>query len=160
MTTPELFAHSALLNWEQAVGQATAFFAKCSDEELLQPTVPGKNRVIYLLGHLAAVSDRMLPLLDIGDRHYPHLDEHFIFTHDNPNAAMPSAGELRKAWSEVNDYITGHLRNWSPEEWLQRHTAVSAEDFAREPHRNRFTLVTGRARHISYHLGQLVWFKK
>src|ERR1700748_79159 len=159
-TSQELFIQSALLNWEQAVGQATAFFEKCTDEDLLQPIVPGKNHVVYLLGHLAGIHDRMLPLLDIGERRYPHLDEFFITNPDNPSTGIPSAHELRKAWKETNDHITSYLRGWSPEEWLQRHTAVSPEDFAKDPHRNKFTLLINRTRHIAYHLGQLVWFKK
>jgi hypothetical protein len=160
MTTPELFAKSALLNWEQAIGRATAYFDKLSNEDLFQNIAPGKNRVIYLLGHLAAVHDRMLPLLDIGDRHYPHLDELFISNPDNLNISLPEANELRKAWKDINEYIANNLRGWSPEEWLQRHTAVSAEDFAKEPHRNKFTLVLSRARHVDYHLGQLILVRK
>jgi len=35
-----------------------------------------------------------------------------------------------------------------------RHTAVSEEDFEREPHRNRFTVLLGRTTHLAYHLGQ------
>ena len=160
MTSQDRFVQSALLNWQQAISRATAFFDKCTDEELLQPIVPGKNRVIYLLGHLAAIHDRMLPLLNIGDRSYPHLDETFIANPDNPEASLPAAQELRKAWKETNEHITGVLRSWSPEEWLARHTAVSPEDFEKDPNRNKFTLVLSRARHVDYHMGQLVWFKK
>jgi hypothetical protein len=160
MTTPDRFVQSGLLNWEQAINRATAFFDKCTDEELLQPIVPGKNRVIYLLGHLAAIHDRMLPLLDIGERRYPHLDELFITNPDNVNASLPEIQEMRKAWATTNAYITDTLRGWSPEEWLQRHSAVSPEDFEKEPHRNKFTLVLNRARHVDYHVGQLVWFRK
>jgi DinB superfamily len=159
MTSQERFIQSALLNWGQAIGRATAFFDKLTDEELLQPIVPGKNRVVYLLGHLAAIHDRMLPLLDIGERRYPHLDELFITNPDNPAASLPEIQQLRKAWKETNEHITGVLRGWSPEEWLERHTAVSAEDFEKDPNRNKFTLVLNRARHVDYHMGQLVWFK-
>ena len=160
MTSQDRFVQSALLNWQQAVGRATAFFDKCTDEELLQPIVPGKNRVGYLLGHLAAIHDRMLPLLGIGERHYPHLDEIFITNPDNPKAGLSEIQELRKAWVTSNEYITGILRSWSPEEWLAPHTAVSPEDFEKDPNRNKFTLVLSRARHVDYHMGQLVWFKK
>jgi hypothetical protein len=160
MTAQERFVQSGLLNWEQAVSRASAFFDKCTDEELLQPIVPGKNRIIYLLGHLTAVHDRTLSLLNIGERRYPHLDELFITNPDNPSASLPEIRELRKAWTATNDYITGVLRGWSPEEWLERHTAVSPEDFEKEPHRNKFTLVLNRARHVDYHMGQLVWFKR
>lgn len=160
MTTSDRLVQSGLLNWEQAINRASAFFDKCTDEELLQPIVPGKNRIIYLLGHLAAIHDRMLPLLGIGERRYPHLDELFITNPDNTNANLPAVHEVRKAWTETNAYITGVLRGWSPEEWLQRHGAVSPEDFEKEPHRNKFTLVLNRARHVDYHVGQLIWFRK
>jgi hypothetical protein len=160
MTAQELFAKSALLNWEQAIGRATAFFDKLTDEEMFQHIAPGKNRVIYLLGHLAAVHDRMLPLLNMGDPHYPHLDKLFVSSPDNLDATLPEARELRKAWKDINEYITNNLRAWSPEEWLERHTAVSPEDFEKEPHRNRFTLVLSRARHVDYHLGQLILVRK
>ncbi|HEV9036232.1 MAG TPA: DinB family protein, partial [Puia sp.] len=56
-----LFTATVLANWETAINRATVFFDKCSDADLLKPIAPGKNRVIYLLGHLTAVSDRMLP---------------------------------------------------------------------------------------------------
>jgi hypothetical protein len=31
---------------------------------------------------------------------------------------------------------------------------VSDEDFEKEPHRNRFTVLLGRTAHLSYHVGQ------
>jgi hypothetical protein len=31
---------------------------------------------------------------------------------------------------------------------------VSEEDFEREPHRNRFTVLLGRTAHLAYHVGQ------
>src|ERR1700759_578292 len=135
-TNQDLFTATGLLTWEQSLKRANGFFDKCSDDELLQPIVPGKNRVIYLLGHLAAVHDRMLPLLALGERMYPHLDELFLTNPDNPEAAYPAVHVLRNAWNTVNNHITEQLRTWSPEEWLQRHTAVSEADFAKEPHRN------------------------
>src|ERR1700761_3686103 len=110
MTAQERFIHSALQNWEQANAQGIAFFDKCSDEDLLLPIVPGKNRVIYLLGHLAAVHDRMLPLLDLGDRLYPHLDELFLTNPDNSQAAYPAVHELRNAWNTVNTRLTEQFR--------------------------------------------------
>jgi len=33
---------------------------------------------------------------------------------------------------------------------------VSEEDFAKEPHRNRFTMLLGRTAHLGFHLGQAV----
>ena len=155
-----LFLSTSLNTWELSLKRATGFFDTCTDADLLQPIVPGKNRVIYLLGHLAAVHDRMFPLLGLGERLYPHLDDLFVTNPDNPAASYPAIHELREAWSTVNNRLTETFRNWSPEEWLQKHTAVSDADFAKEPHRNRLSVVLNRAGHVQYHLGQLVWFKK
>jgi hypothetical protein len=158
--TQELFVKTVLFSWEQGLGQASAYFSNLTDEEFLRPIAPGKNRIIYLLGHLAAVHDRMMPLLGTGERQYPHLDETFVTSPDNPATPMPSPNELRHAWTTVNNELTQHLRDWTPEEWLQRHTAVSAEDFAKEPHRNRLSVVLSRTRHVGYHMGQLILYKK
>ena len=40
--------------------------------------------------------------------------------------------------------------------WLERHAAVSEEDFAKDPSRNRFAVLLSRTNHLSYHLGQAV----
>lgn len=159
-TQQDLFVTTALHTWEQSIKRASGFFDSCTDADLEKEIVPGKNRIVYLLGHLTAVHDRMIPLLGLGERLYPQLDELFIFNPDNTAATYPPAPELREYWKTVNEKLTTLLSSWTPEEWLQRHTAVSEEDFAREPHRNRFNLVINRSGHVQYHLGQLVWFKK
>lgn len=53
-------------------------FSILSDEELQTEIAPGRNRVYYLLGHLTAHHDCLLPLLGIGSRLHPELDETFI----------------------------------------------------------------------------------
>ena len=53
-----------------------------SDEHLAAETAPGANRGIYLLGHLAAVSDGLLPLLGFGEKLYPQLEEVFLTNPD------------------------------------------------------------------------------
>jgi len=42
----------------------------------------------------------------------------------------------------------------SESDWVQRHSAVSEEDFAKDPSRNRFAILLSRTNHLSYHLGQ------
>jgi len=150
----------ALNNWEQGVKRATAAFDHLSDGELFEEVAPGKNRVIYLLGHLAAVHDMMLPLLGLGERQYPFLDAAFITNADKAIPDLPKVEELRGYWKSVNEVLMEKFRALKPEEWLQKHTAVSDEDFVKEPRRNRFNVLLGRTGHLSYHLGQLVLLKK
>src|SRR5438876_4845428 len=44
--------------------------------------------------------------------------------------------------------------SWS--DWVQRHSAASEEDFAKDASRNRFAILLSRTNHLSYHLGQAV----
>src|SRR5579872_6989126 len=151
----DLFIRTVLANWNLAIGRITSVFDRQSDADLLQPIAPGKNRVVYLLGHLTAVHDRMLPLLGFGERRFPHLDELFITNPDNPQAAIPAVAQLRGQWAAINQLLTEKLSALTPEEWLAKHESVSAADFEKEPHRNRLNVVLSRTGHVSYHHGQL-----
>ena len=49
----------------------------------------------------------------------------------------------------------------SSSDWVQRpYSAVSAEDFAQDPSRNRFAILLSRTNHLSYHLGQAMLGRK
>jgi len=156
----DLFTTTVLKNWELTLKRISAVFDRNSDEELLQPIAPGKNRAVYLLGHLVAIHDGMLPLLGFGDRQHPHLDALFVTNPDNTRTPLPAMQELRNSWTSINALLTERLSQLRPEEWLEKHTAVSSEDFAREPHRNRLNIVLSRTGHVSYHYGQLALLKK
>jgi hypothetical protein len=154
MTTEKSLIDAALRGWKFNVEQAEKLFATLSPEQLEQEVAPGKNRLIYLWGHLAAVNDRLLPLLGIAERLHPEFDSMFIL---NPDKSVPltvSAQSLQAAWQEINQKLREGFAKFSDADWAQRHTAVSEEDFEREPHRNRFSVLLGRTAHLAYHLGQ------
>ena len=154
MTTEKSLIDSALRGWKSNVERAEKLFAGLSPEQLEQEVAPGKNRLIYLWGHLAAVNDRLLPLLGIGERLHPEFDAMFI---SNPDKSVPltvSAQSLKTAWQEINQRLWEGFSKFEDSDWAQRHTAVSDEDFEREPHRNRFGVLLGRTAHLAYHLGQ------
>ena len=46
------------------------------------------------------------------------------------------------------------LERFTLEDWLHKHTAVSDEEFVKDPTRNRLAIVLSRTNHASYHLGQ------
>ena len=46
-----------------------------------------------------------------------------------------------------------------PDDWFSRHTAMTDEDFEKEPGRNKLSVVINRTNHMAYHLGQLVLVK-
>lgn len=156
----ELFIKMVVSNWDLQVGRMNSVLAKLSDEELSVPTAPGRNTGIYLLGHLAAVSDGMFTFLGIGERLNPAMDEVFLRNPEESNLEKPSIAELKEYWNKVNALLSEKMNQIAPEEWFNRHTAVSEEDFSKEPHRNKLNIVINRTNHLSYHLGQLVYLVK
>ena len=154
MTAEKSLIDSALRGWKSNVERADKLFGELSPRELEQEVAPGKIRLIYLWGHLTAVNDALLPLLGIGERLHPEFDGMFI---SNPDKSVPltvSGQSLKAAWQEINQKLWEGFSKFSASDWAQRHTAVSEEDFEREPHRNRFTVLLGRSTHLAYHLGQ------
>ena len=154
MSNPDLFVSGALNAWKQSIERADKLFFALTPEQLQKEIAPGKNRLIYLWGHLTAVHDRMLPLLGMGPRLHEELDEPFLTKADKAVTNLPSADVIKKAWNEVNGKLRDGFAKLSSAEWLQRHASVSEEDFAKDPLRNRFAILVSRTNHLSYHLGQ------
>ena len=159
MTNEELLALAALNSWKLVIGRIDQRVAALTDEQLQKQVAPGRNRLFYLVGHLTAVHDRMFSLLDIGDRLHPELDEPYITNPDGALADPLSASDLKKAWTEVNSRLTAALESFTPADWLKKHSAVSDEDFAKDPTRNRLAIVMSRTNHASFHSGQAVLIK-
>ena len=155
MATDGLFVDAALRNWKTNVDGATKFFSALSKEQLLKEIAPGKNRLIYVWGHLTAVNDGLIPLLDIGTRFHPELDEVFVRNPDRSIEIPFDRDQLDHIWRMTNEVLWAGFAELSPDAWLERHTAVSAEEFEREPHRNRFNVLIGRTTHLAYHFGQV-----
>lgn len=155
MDQQQLFAKMALTAWEQSVSRTDVLFNQLSDEQLAKEVAPGRNTGTYLLGHLIAVSDGMVALFGIGERAYPELEEVFLRKPDKSGLPHPSIPELRQYWKAVNERLSPALAAFSADDWFARHTAVSPEDFAKEPHRNRLNVLLSRTSHQEYHRGQL-----
>src|ERR1700736_6387269 len=154
MTTDKTLIDSALRSWKSNVERADKMFEALSPKQLEREDLPGKNRLIYLWGHLAAVNDGLLPLLGIGQRLHPELEAMFISNPDKSVQLTVSGPSLKVAWQEINQQLWEDFSKFSASDWAQRHAAVSEEDFEREPHRNRFTVLLGRTAHLAYHGGQ------
>jgi len=153
----ELFIKMVLSNWELQVGRMNSLLGKLSDEELATATAPGRNTGVYILGHLAAVSDGMFKILGLGEKLKPATEELFIRNPENSGLEKPSLEELKQYWNDVNALLDQKMNNLPADEWFTRHTAVSEEDFSKEPHRNKLNIVINRTGHLAYHIGQLVY---
>jgi uncharacterized damage-inducible protein DinB len=154
MTTEEMLSHTALHSWKLVIGRLNDAIAPLSDEQLQKQVAPGKNRLLYLVGHLTAVHDRMFPMLGLGERLHPELDDIFITSPDRTRPDSVSATDLKQAWSEVNTKLTAAFEKLTPQQWLEKHTAVSDEDFAKDPTRNRLAVLMNRTNHAAFHTGQ------
>jgi hypothetical protein len=147
---------TAMQAWRLTIDRTSKTLASFADDELQLEVAPGKNRLYYLIGHLAATHDRLFPLLRLGERLHPELDSQFLESPDRKflgDEVAPT--ELRTIWSEVNRKLIEALESLQPHEWLERHGSVSEEDFAKEPLRNRLAVLISRLSHAAYHEGQM-----
>ena len=159
MATKELIVKMVLDRWYGAMSNWDTLLNSLTDQQLQNETAPGKNRGIYLLGHLIAVHDDMLILLNMGDKLYPALHEPFLKSPDKVVAQIPAAMELRKYWATQCAILKQKFDGMQSADWFQKHTAVTAEDFEKELHRNKLNIVITRTTHLTYHPGQLVLLK-
>lgn len=144
--------------WYSKVKQFDKLLSELTDQQLMKEVVPGRNRGIYLLGHLTTLADSIFPLLGF-EKLAPHLWKPFVQTPDKENGELPTVNELRQEWRNVNTALAEKLTALGPDEWFEKHTAVSEEDFVKEPHRNKLNVVLSRVSHVDYHLGQIQFLK-
>jgi hypothetical protein len=159
-TEKEVFVKMIVSAWETQNTRINKLLETLSDEQLMSETAPGRNRGIYLVGHLTAISDGMLPILGWGERLYPQLENIFVTQPDKAVTPIPPVADIKKYWHNVNAKVTEQISTMHPDEWFTRHNVVSAEDFAKEPHRNKLNILANRTNHHSYHLGQLAFLGK
>src|ERR1700747_2076854 len=96
----------ALKVWKTQIDRADKLFGGLSSEEVLREIAPGRNRLLYLWGHLNAIHDAMLPLLGLGDRFHPEFDVAFVSNPDKSRADIPSNEHVRQAWNNVHDELS------------------------------------------------------
>ena len=159
-TNDELFIKMVLDAWYIHLKRTDDLFDSFSDEQLMSEIAPGKNRGIYLLGHLTAVHDKMLPVLGMGKQLHPELYHIFVENSDKTVASIPATADLRHSWKMVNNSLSQYFNKLTPAEWFQKHNSVSEEDFVKEPHRNKLNLIINRTNHLASHLGQLIYLKE
>ena len=156
----ELLVKTVIHNWNLQNQRLDSLLEQLSDEDLARETAPGRNTGNWLLGHLTAVNDGMLPLLGLREKLYPWLQLIFIDNSDKSGLEFPPTADLRKFRKDVNAALTEHFNAMQVQDWTDRHQAVTEEDFQKEPHRNKIGMLINRTAHLSYHLGQLIYLIK
>jgi hypothetical protein len=145
-------------SWNSKTLQTTRLWDKLAPWALELEIVPEGNKVIYLLGHLLAVQDRMIEGMLLGKRLYPELDDVFLIP-QTPDHRFPDASDLRRKWDIVNQVLQAGIEESTLEHWLSRHFYVSEQEFIMEPYRNVLNLLLSRTSHLAHHIGQLALVK-
>lgn len=141
--------------WQTQVDRCTQFVNSLTDEEMMKEVAPGKNRGIYLVGHLAAVHDALPEILGLGKRAYPDLQPVFLQAADKTIKQIPSASELRQIWTSVHDRLKNAFEEMPEDAWFSRHESMTDADFEKDPARNKLSVLNTRTAHLAYHFGQL-----
>lgn len=160
MSSTQIAVKMVLTRWYALVKDIDNVIDSITDEQLSKEIAPDKNRGIYLLGHLIAVNDDILLLLDMGEKLFPALNVPFLKLPDKAINEIPLAQELRTYWRKSNEVLAQKFNSLQPDDWFTRHTVVSTEDFLKEPHRNKLNIIITRTTHLAHHLGQLMLLRE
>jgi len=159
MEQQEIFVKMALHAWNVQVGRVDKFLSDLSHDDYFKEIAPGKNRIIYLLGHLTAINDNMIVLFALGNRSFAQLDEAFVKKPDKSGEELPSPDIVKNHWVKSNAELTSYFNKMPYSDWFTKHTIMSDEDFVKEPTRNKLSVLLNRTNHIAYRLGQMVLIK-
>jgi hypothetical protein len=146
---------TALSAWQTQIDRTTKFLNELSDEQWMKEIAPGRNRGIYLAGHLAAVHDALPEILGLGKRAHPELQPMFLEAPDKSIEKTPTVGELRGIWMQVHDRLKKEFADMPAASWFSRHESMTDADFEKEPSRNKLSVLLNRTGHLAYHFGQL-----
>src|SRR5260221_11003861 len=104
-TEKEVFIKMIVGAWETQNTRINKLLETLSEEQLMSETAPGRNRGVYLVGHLTAGKDGMLPFLGWGGRLYPRLENSFVTHPDKAFAHPPPPLHAQKYSQRVNAHL-------------------------------------------------------
>jgi hypothetical protein len=159
MDQQKIFVQMGLQSWNNQIARAEKVFNSYSDAELYSPVAPGKNRIIYLYGHLASYHDALKETLGLGKRTRPELAAIFQQNPDSAAVETLTVAELKAYWKLVHTELNTLFTDLPAEDWFKRHNAMTDEDFEKDPTRNRLSVLLSRANHVAYHIGQIILVK-
>jgi uncharacterized damage-inducible protein DinB len=153
MQTKEIAVKMVLSGWKNGQDKIEKALAMLSDDDMDMELMPDGNSVSWVVGHLAAVNDSLLTILGLGEK----LNEDYFdyFLNDDSPVKVPTVAQTRDYWRVTIERLNDAMAELSAEDWFDKHTTVSAEDFAKEPHRNRLNVLLSRTYHLNHHYGQL-----
>lgn len=155
MNQLNIITQLAIKQWEIVTNHATKLLSQMPDEVLDRQIAPNRNTGNYIMGHLIALHDAIPELLGNGQAVHPELNEFYFKQPDSIDKNPVAVQELRLLWNDTHERVTGLIKSLPEKLWLERHTAMTDEDFEANPLRNKLSILINRTNHFSYHVGQL-----
>jgi hypothetical protein len=153
MKTEDIAVKMVLTGWNKATEEIQKVLFILPDEGLDMEIMPGRNKISWVVGHLAAVNDSLYSILGLGEILNEDYSNYFL--QDGALIQAPGISQILDYWNVTNERLNEGISTFSSQDWFGRHTTVSAEDFAKEPHRNKLNVLLSRTYHLKYHGGQL-----
>ncbi len=125
-----------------------------TDEEFEMELSPGKNRGVWILGHMITSDDEFSVFMGKGDLLFPYYPELFgQGSKLQPLQSYPEVSELRQQWNDVIEKNKNIYENLKDEELEQPHNNIveGKEDFFKTKAR----VIMAWHLHQMYHAGQL-----
>lgn len=120
---------------------------KLNDEDLKKDVAFGRNSGLYLLGHLIASNDLLLPLFGFGAKMYPEYEKIFLCCPDKCAQNFPAVKAVKSHWFALNEYLNLKFSSLNEKQW-------STED---DNSNHQFKTMLSIVNHQCYHLGQLAF---
>lgn len=118
---------------------------KLNEEDLKKDVALGRNSGLYLLGHLIASNDLLMPLFGFGEKMYPEYEKIFLCCPDKSSQNFPTVKEVKSHWFSLNENLVLKFASINEKQWIM-------ED--EKSHHQLKTMLT-IVNHQCYHLGQL-----
>lgn len=145
----EITVKMILSQWQLATQRLSATIEELTNQQLETQVAKDRNTGVWIITHLIIVNENILKVTGFGETKQETLVEQLA------NGIVLNASELRAVWKETTERISTIIANVPAERWLQKHTSVSEEDFAKDTTRNNLMIVLSRLMHMMYHAGQL-----
>lgn len=143
MNDRELAVRSQLEVWHGTNHRLSELLFELSDKQLQKQISPDRNTGHYIIGHLAAVNDAMLPLLGFGDKRFPDLESAFLKNPENAGIERPTIAETRRVWADLLGVLRENFERLSGAIG-SINTRRYRTDFENEPLRNRIAVLISR----------------
>ena len=139
--------HFIFLAWLLQNRKISDLINRLTEEDLKKDVAPGRNSGLYLLGHLIASNDLLMPLFGFGEKMYPEYEKIFLCTPDKYAQNFPTVDEVKSHWFSLNAVLKLNFNAMDERQWN------IDSDLANE----KINMLISVVNHQCYHLGQLAF---